>query len=106
MYQTGYCVTENAPLMGLAGAVNHVLNLLSQQIKDETTFLLSSPCHSHRVREFVRFRLYAAVQVSCNRAFLVIRRRHGHGHGHGRFIKTSTRDDKRLNGLNKTVTSG
>ena len=31
---------------------------------------------------------------------------HGHGHGHGKFVKTSTRDDKRLNGLNKTVTSG
>ena len=26
-----------------------------------------------------------------------------HGHGHGRFIKTSTRDDRRLIGLNKTV---
>ena len=26
---------------------------------------------------------------------------HGHGHGHGKFIKTSTRDDRRLNGLDK-----
>ena len=28
---------------------------------------------------------------------------HGHGHGHGKFIKTSTRDDRQLNGLIETV---